>query len=518
MVLVVVAMMFAILPVSANDEIKVMRNGEEWRLDELDIRIVNDTVMVSVRIFAQLGLNEQNVVIPAIRSFYIGDKTLTVREGATFLAVMAPNPETGGTRGTGVDLNKPVILQNGELYLPLHVVPAIMVIFDDELEIVITLPDRHQPQGYLSRDWESVLRGTDTEVLWTRYSMLSVQNLLSRGYTNQEVLYIFRRTGNNRERAQNAALTAARDAAIDVRNEDRTAARNAAVFRVPTPQSTVNRALRDQTSFRSFNFTAADGRELRVFYSRPGNIDNNTRVIFYFHGVGRDPNRSSNRSSIRTLSSHANAVVIAPQFTSELFPTRDYQFIGVQNNINNPENWTPNIVDEIYHYVLERFDMPVSRFIMYGHSAGGQFVHRALMFSQSDYLDFAIAANPASWTFLDYDVNFPYGIGRVYSEHLGLIQSNFGRRLYILTGTRDNDPNAANFTSTPTQNRQQSGANNRHDRALSFYMVSRDYAELNNLPFNWELVIMYGIGHSSDMRIVLDIILGLYDPVNPRQD
>ena len=301
------------------------------------------------------------------------------------------------------------------------------------------------------------------------------------------------------------------------RSQERAQARQMAqvssLFNSPVPSTVISSRLANQIQANNYTFTARDGRTISVEYTFPQNITTDTRIVFVFHGMGR----GRVTQQLRVLSSHANVIAIAPQFTAEQFPSSDYQFIGVGNNLHNPENWTSAIIDDIYLDFLERFNLPMGKYIMLGHSAGGQFVHRSVIFSQSEFLDFGIAANAGSYTLPDMDLNYNQrGIGNLYHLHGNLINSNFGRRLYILVGSQDNDPDCCCLARNDTLDLQQ--GDNRFDRAFTFYLVSRDHTQQHNLPFNWELVIMDGFAHSLDIRLVIDILLGLYQPQNPRID
>jgi hypothetical protein len=244
-----------------------------------------------------------------------------------------------------------------------------------------------------------------------------------------------------------------------------------------------------------------------VFYGIPENDISVSPVLFVMHGTSRDADRYA--ESFLYLTETENIIIIAPEFTREQFPNPEYQRIGIAGNINNPEKWTSKIIDDIYLDFCRRFDVPVGKYIMYGHSAGSQFTLRSLMFCESDYLDYAIAANAGTYTFPDDRYNYEYGIKNLIPQHRDLINRNFGKRLYILTGNQDIDPEHPDLTRSESADRQ---GIQRHERALNFFQASRDYCIRNNIPFNWDIMIMDGVGHSrSPTRpYVIDIITGKY--------
>ena len=106
---------------------------------------------------------------------------------------------------------------------------------------------------------------------------------------------------------------------------------------------------------------------------------------------------------------------------------------GISDNISTPENWTSKTIDDIFLNFNKQLNLTIDKYILFGHSAGAQFTHRALMFSESNYLDFAIAANAGTYTFPDLNTNYMNGMRNVFPFHKNLIHRNYGRGLYVLT-------------------------------------------------------------------------------------
>ncbi|MDR3000216.1 MAG: hypothetical protein LBU89_03035 [Fibromonadaceae bacterium] len=238
----------------------------------------------------------------------------------------------------------------------------------------------------------------------------------------------------------------------------------------------------------SYTFTIKDGRTVEVHYALPAKINNNTKILFALHGASR----ITFIEAFKFLAKTDNIVVIAPAFSEEQFSEGHYQEIGIDGNIDTPENWTSKIIDDIFLDFKKRYDLSNNKYILTGHSAGGQFAHRAVMFSESNYLDYAIASGAGQYTFPDYEVNYGLGIKNL-PIHKDLIHKNFGRRLYILVGDLDNDPDCHCLPRSELLERQ---GFHRLERAENFYQASKDYCEQNNLFFNWELIIMENTTHA----------------------
>jgi len=256
----------------------------------------------------------------------------------------------------------------------------------------------------------------------------------------------------------------------------------------------------DQTnpSGNPYEFITKDGSTISVFYMFPAAIDNNTRIFFAMHGSGREANLMLN--TFMPMVEEENIILIVPEFTAKQFNSLMYEFIGIDGNIVMPENWTSKIIDSIFLDFKKRFDLLNDRYIMYGISGGAQFTHRAVMYSESDYLDYAIAANAGAYTFPDYQVNHPYGIKNTFPLYGDLIHRNYGRRLYIQIGDQDADVNDPSLPAVDGQ------GPHRYMRALTFFEASRNYCELHNLFFNWELREISGVGHAPSMFHVQNIL------------
>ena len=263
-----------------------------------------------------------------------------------------------------------------------------------------------------------------------------------------------------------------------------------------------------QTPVNNYTFAARNGKKLKVYYSVPVNVMPGAQVLFVMHGVNRDADKYA--EYFRYLAETENIIVITPEFAKNQFSSAQYQRIDIEDNIKKPEKWTTKIIDDIFMDFTGRFNFQNDKYIMYGHSAGSQFTHRALMFSESSYLDYGIAANAGTYTFPDEQVDYHFGIKNLFPIHRDLINRNFARRLYVLTGNRDNDPNADNLTRSAEADRQ---GIHRHERALRFYKACKDYCTSNNIAFNWELIVMDGVAHKqvATRPYVIDIITGKYN-------
>jgi hypothetical protein len=255
----------------------------------------------------------------------------------------------------------------------------------------------------------------------------------------------------------------------------------------------------------SYQHRTPDNKTMTVYYVLPPNINRETRVIFVMHGMNRNGKTYAN--NFRTLSIGANVAVIVPEFGNDNFNSNEYNLLNIRNKKSNStkpySEWTFHHVDAIFNDFVRRFGLSCNTYILYGHSAGGQFTARTSMFSRSQYLEYAIAANPGNYTFFDESLNYPNGIKNIIAYKKDLLENLSRRKLYILIGSKDTDQNDPNLS----QSFNEQGLH-RYERAMNFFENSGKYARQNNVNFNWKLTVMQGVGHNSSRTIpyVLDII------------
>ena len=249
----------------------------------------------------------------------------------------------------------------------------------------------------------------------------------------------------------------------------------------------------------SFVFTAPDlSQDIRVFYYAPNNATPSSRIVMTLHGNNRDA--ESLRDQWIERANQFDLVVVAPWFTSSAFPGGSGYILGnVFANGNDPDGagpqpidqWAFSVIEPLFADVKRRSDNASTTYDLYGHSAGGQFAHRFVLFFPDGRYDRVVAANPGWYTVPDPSIAFPYGVDQ--SPIDSAQAAYFGRSLIILAGDRDTDPSSAGLRHTPEADAQ---GNHRFERAQHFFEQSQRLA--SNGPFEWRLEVVANIGHDGD--------------------
>ncbi len=260
--------------------------------------------------------------------------------------------------------------------------------------------------------------------------------------------------------------------------------------------NSVNEPLRIGPGAGSFRFVdgSSGGRKpLTVWYYRPPRLSVAAPVVFVMHGVKRDAD--SYRDTWMAAAELFGFLLLCPEFAKKDYPRSAY---GLGNLIDGageslPEDeWTFNVIEDLFDSVKEATGNTSERYHIYGHSAGGQFVHRLALFMPQARYETAITANAGWYTMPTFGGSrFPYGLKGSAGTPENL-KKTFGRRLVILLGESDTDANDPHLRKSSAASRQ--GAN-RFERGQAFHATAREEAEDLGVTLNWRLETVPGAVH-----------------------
>ena len=219
-------------------------------------------------------------------------------------------------------------------------------------------------------------------------------------------------------------------------------------------------------------------------------------LIFVHHGVGR--NGGDYRDYWLDFAARQNWLVIVPEFSEEHFPGPPWYNRGnlfdESGALNPADQWTYQIDRLVFAALKSDGITQRETYSLFGHSAGSQFVHRMLTIVGMDGVDAAAAANAGEYTLPFIEEDFPYGV-----RDLGVTQSHiktyFAFPLIVMFGDRDVDNATENFPKEPHALRQGS---TRVERAKNYFAQAKQLAERLDVPFNWRLQSVPGVGHEGD--------------------
>lgn len=218
-------------------------------------------------------------------------------------------------------------------------------------------------------------------------------------------------------------------------------------------------------------------------------------IIFVFEGADRG--YSYLLEAWKEEAERLQFILCLPHFDLKVYPLANYQEVGVMNAqhtiVNSKENLTPVLIDKIFEFVKARLSGAQQGYMIYGHSAGGQFVQRFMLFHDSPYVQKAMIGCPGWYTFPDVSQLFPYGVKNipyVDSEQL----KKYLETPVVLQLALGDTIRESYLRKTPEAEWQ---GRNRLERGRKFYHYIHQLAKEKGWECNWRLIEEEGIGHVS---------------------
>jgi poly(3-hydroxybutyrate) depolymerase len=257
-------------------------------------------------------------------------------------------------------------------------------------------------------------------------------------------------------------------------------------------------------TFRSSLLPSED--PLKVWYAAPEEEIATAGVLVVMHGRGRDA--EDYRDDWAPLARDRHILVIAPEFADEDYPGTTYNLgntLDEDGDLQPEEEWLFPVIEALFDHVVADVGSEATDYILFGHSAGAQFVHRFLEFMPDARVSLAVAANAGWYTTMDDSVEFPYGLDEhpINEEDM---EDALSTPLVVLLGGDDVDPEDDSLRQDEGSDEQ--GAN-RLERGMNFFLTSRQMAADQSMPFDWSLIVVPGVAHDhSDMaRAAMPLVL-----------
>ena len=244
-------------------------------------------------------------------------------------------------------------------------------------------------------------------------------------------------------------------------------------------------------SFVMYAFKESKRKTIKVWTYKPKSWNDKDKIVFVMHGGGR--NAEDYLKAWVKLADKNNLLIVAPEFENKFskYTTNDYQegnlytFFGSKNP---KSEWSYSVVENIFDFIKSVNNITNAQYDIFGHSAGGQFVHRMLMIMPESRIGTAISANSGFYTMPNEKNEFPYGIKNMEIP----LEKIYKKRLIILLGELDNNPNLGIFRTTNLAMEQ---GIHRLERGTTFFNVNKELKKKNNWIYNWEIDTIKNVGH-----------------------
>lgn len=272
-----------------------------------------------------------------------------------------------------------------------------------------------------------------------------------------------------------------------------------------------------ETGAGAFLTAGGSGREhsrIHVHYYKPRRLAPRSRILIVTPGAGR--NSDEYRDAWIAAAEEANVLVAALGYPETEYDFAAYQMGGVVHDLSFPataattdvvrmrdedisftpnplpNEWLFNDFDRIFALLRSAVGSSQTGYDMFGHSAGGQILHRLVLFHPRSRAQRVIAANAGFYTLPDVHSPLLFGLDGSGVDEASLALS-FRCRLTLLLGENDNSDEAGGIhLHTPLADRQGLG---RLSRGQFFFRFARERAAEVGIPFEWRLQTVPNVGH-----------------------
>jgi hypothetical protein len=235
------------------------------------------------------------------------------------------------------------------------------------------------------------------------------------------------------------------------------------------------------------------GRPVLLRAARPERYSPTTPLLFAHHGDLR--NGGDYRDYWLPLVDEANLLVVVPEFPSSTYPGAAWYNLG--NRVDETgrtrprEEWTYGVPARVFASLRSQSATAWRCYGLFGHSSGGQFVHRMISLGFRDGVAVAATANAGAYAMPDLDIRFPHGLGATEIDEAAL-RALLAFRLTVFAGTADIDTTSEHFPRDDAAMRQ---GPTRYARAHSYIAAARDAARQRGMSCAWTIIDVADVGH-----------------------
>lgn len=247
----------------------------------------------------------------------------------------------------------------------------------------------------------------------------------------------------------------------------------------------------------SFEFSSAEPGvrgPIRVWYTAPEEGISSVPILFVM--TGRQRNAEEYRDQWRPLADQYGFLLVVPELSDALFPGGEYNVASVEDSADGADADSASafaVIEPIFDLVRADVGSASTRYFLYGHSAGAQFVHRFVMFHQPNRVAKAVAANAGWYTAVDTEIAFPYGLDGTPASPASIEQA-LRTPLVLLLGEDDDDPMTDGLRTTAGAKRQ---GPHRLARGKYFMASAQAAAKEHGIPLAWSALVVPDAGHDN---------------------
>lgn len=234
-------------------------------------------------------------------------------------------------------------------------------------------------------------------------------------------------------------------------------------------------------------------RALRLHSACPAGWTADMPVLFVHHGVAR--NGRDYRDYWAGHVDDAGILAISVEFPEETFPEYLWYNFGnlhdTEGRANPRAQWSYGVVPRLFDALRARGMTRQERYGLFGHSAGGQFVHRMLSFGYRDRVAVAVSANAGTYAMPELETPWPFGLGEVALDD-GALRALVEFPITVMAGTADTKTTGKFFPKGPRSMRQ---GPTRWHRAHRYVARGHEAASRLGTSCAWRVIDVADVGH-----------------------
>ena len=255
---------------------------------------------------------------------------------------------------------------------------------------------------------------------------------------------------------------------------------------------------------------------ITVHYYRPRSFTARSPILIVVPGAGR--NGDAYRDAWIAVADRIGVLVASPSYPESAYGPAAYQMGGILQNLQmgkpqpgstassvyfrdedirfdvNPRQaeWLFPDFDRLFGELKRATGSTQRRYDAFGHSAGGQVLHRLALLHPHSLARRIVAANGGLYTQPDLDMPLPFGMAGLGIDDASLRRS-FALDFTLLLGENDNDPDrGGQHLHTPQLDRF---GRDRLSRGRTFFEAAQARAKVLSAPLEWKLQTVPGVGH-----------------------
>ncbi|SNT30743.1 hypothetical protein SAMN05421640_3327 [Ekhidna lutea] len=245
-------------------------------------------------------------------------------------------------------------------------------------------------------------------------------------------------------------------------------------------------------------------KQIIIHYYRPKNLKSETQVVIVLPGAGR--NGDEYRDAWIEKAEKYNVLVLSPEYSEKYYPEFwSYNLAGMISDVEinderttmtgfkisvNPNKWIFDDFDRIFDLIKDKLNLKTDTYDLFGHSAGGQILHRLAIFKSDNKANRILSSNSGWYTVPTDKEEFPTGLKGSYITEKEMV---FSKNLVLFLGEKDDaNETRGDLRRSPEVDKQ---GMHRLERGTYFYNESKKIASELDYDFNWKLEIIPNVGH-----------------------